>query len=362
MEKPVIKSILVENYTAKIEITSVKGANIYYTLDGTDPTSESLLYGDSFDYPLPNTVIKAIAILGDDISEISEFTCMVPCVAGSLNVLKSNVKTLIISEPLDFCHSDHDGLIESIIIGNGSINNIENFMYLEGLIYPLGLEFEKYFKNAGDFNMYYWTKGQILTYNNKLIRYDGTSWHTLQEIYSDKFNNKPTVEQGIPIGFAYFCTDKKSPESTQPGLMIYHKGNNVWIDSMNRIVDDNYPKQTKIFVSKEEVSNAINNDLFRSSHNIVTSLSNVPTDKFLVIAEIQTSINQSFSLSGNTLEAGKEIHVIIHNNTDKKLIVTIPDNLPYINCNGESILSILGNSYAEINIISIGDKLYVRTI
>lgn len=209
--------------------------------------------------------------------------------------------------------------------------------------------------DGGSFN-----NGTIITNNTtKLINYNGNAILNGNHINSGLFSNKPI---NTIIGKTYFCTDKKSPESTQPGLMIYHKGNNVWIDSMNRIVDDNYPKQTKIFVSKEEVSNAINNDLFRSSHNIVTSLSNVLTDKFLVIAEIQTAINQSFSLSGNTLEAGKEIHVIIHNNSGSKITVTIPDNLPYINCNGESILSILENSYAEINIISIGDKLYVRTI
>lgn len=205
---------------------------------------------------------------------------------------------------------------------------------------------------------------QHVLVNGEEYMYLNKKWIRKNSNYNDILNTGTFVQKPISpnIGFAYFCTDKQSPESTQPGLMIYHKGNNVWIDSMNRIVDDNYPKQTKIFVSKEEVSNAINNDLFRSSHNIVTSLSNVPTDKFLVIAEIQTAINQSFSLSGNTLEAGKEIHVIIHNNSGSKITVTIPDNLPYINCNGESILSILENSYAEINIISIGDKLYVRTI
>lgn len=142
MEKPIIKSVLIELYTAKIEITSIEGATIYYTLDGTDPSFESTLYEEAFDYPLPNTIIKAIAIFGEEISEISEYKCLFPCVAGALNDIKSDVKTLIISEPLDFCNTDHDTLIESIIIGNGSINNVENFMYLSnGLIYPLGLEF-----------------------------------------------------------------------------------------------------------------------------------------------------------------------------------------------------------------------------
>lgn len=55
------------------------------------------------------------------------------------------------------------------------------------------------------------------------------------------FINKPTVKNGIEDGFQYFCTDKLSPESSEPGLMIYHKGSDVWVDSLGRVVDDNYP-------------------------------------------------------------------------------------------------------------------------
>ena len=315
---------IIVNSNNKIEMsTNTVGASIYYTLDGSEPTSSSNLYSKAIDYP-NKKLIKVIGILeGNDNSDITEYQCYKLLTQDKINEPNKIYKII----------NDYD-------LGDKTINIPEGCT----------LKFD-----GGSFN-----NGTIITNNTtKLINYNGNAILNGNHINSGLFSNKPI---NTIIGKTYFCTDKQSPESTQPGLMIYHKGNNVWIDSMNRIVDDNYPQQTKIFVSKEEVSNAINNDLFRSSHNIVTSLSNVPTDKFLVIAEIQTAVNQSFSLSGNTLEAGKEIHVIIHNNTDSKITVTIPDNLPYINCNGESILSILKNSYGEINIISTGDKLYVRTI
>lgn len=59
-------------------------------------------------------------------------------------------------------------------------------------------------------------------------------------IKSGLFSDKPLASSGIGIGFAYFCTDKQSPESSSPGLVIFHKGNDVWVDSLGRIVNDNY--------------------------------------------------------------------------------------------------------------------------
>lgn len=50
------------------------------------------------------------------------------------------------------------------------------------------------------------------------------------------FSEKPTTNEGIFIGFAYFCTDKQTTEGQANGIMIYHKGNNVWVDALGRIV------------------------------------------------------------------------------------------------------------------------------
>ena len=53
---------------------------------------------------------------------------------------------------------------------------------------------------------------------------------------SGTFEQKPTVEQGVGIGFAYFCTNKQTEEGTTNGIMIYHKGGNVWVDALGRVV------------------------------------------------------------------------------------------------------------------------------
>ena len=38
------------------------------------------------------------------------------------------------------------------------------------------------------------------------------------------------------VGFSYFCTDKQSVEGSEPGIMLYHKGNNVWVDALGRVI------------------------------------------------------------------------------------------------------------------------------
>jgi hypothetical protein len=54
--------------------------------------------------------------------------------------------------------------------------------------------------------------------------------------YSGTFAEKPIDEQNISIGFAYFCTDKQTSEGSTNGIMIYYKGDNVWVDALGRVV------------------------------------------------------------------------------------------------------------------------------
>ena len=53
---------------------------------------------------------------------------------------------------------------------------------------------------------------------------------------SGTFEQKPTAEQGVEIGFAYFCTNKQTEEGTTNGIMIYYKGADVWVDALGRVV------------------------------------------------------------------------------------------------------------------------------
>lgn len=54
--------------------------------------------------------------------------------------------------------------------------------------------------------------------------------------YTGTFIEKPLASTGIPNGFAYFCTDKQTTEGQANGIMIYHKGSNVWVDALGRTI------------------------------------------------------------------------------------------------------------------------------
>lgn len=54
---------------------------------------------------------------------------------------------------------------------------------------------------------------------------------------SGTFSEKPSSSLNISVGFPYFCTDRSTSEGSTNGIMIYHKGNNVWVDALGRIVN-----------------------------------------------------------------------------------------------------------------------------
>lgn len=60
---------------------------------------------------------------------------------------------------------------------------------------------------------------------------------------SGTFAQKPLGSTGIPIGFQYFCTDKQTTEGASNGIMIYYKGNNVWVDALGRVVGGLIPPE-----------------------------------------------------------------------------------------------------------------------
>ena len=49
------------------------------------------------------------------------------------------------------------------------------------------------------------------------------------------FDEKPS-QYDISIGYSYFCTNKQTTEGTIDGIMIYHKGNGIWVDALGRVV------------------------------------------------------------------------------------------------------------------------------
>lgn len=79
--------------------------------------------------------------------------------------------------------------------------------------------------------------------NGEPLFFDGGNWiKSNRSIAGTKnygtFNERPNAKTNqIGMGFAYFCTDRKTSEGTTNGIVIYHKGNNVWVDALGRIVE-----------------------------------------------------------------------------------------------------------------------------
>ena len=112
------------------------------------------------------------------------------------------------------------------------------------------------------------------------------------------------------------------------------------------------------FDSKLEEFGVIEYISYLTGNNTVTSATTVPIDKRLVICNL--SSNNAFSLA-SVPEAGKEIHIIIHNTSSKSITISIPSNAPYINL-GKDALTILAGKYLEINALSDGTNVYLRSI
>ena len=91
----------------------------------------------------------------------------------------------------------------------------------------------------------------------------------------------------------------------------------------------------------------------------LTSLANIPTTHRLVTVTLSDDAN-NLSLA-NTLEAGKEIHIIIYNNNNDSsdITITLPITGGYITV-GSATVKIENAKYGEINIISDGTNMYVR--
>lgn len=235
MDKPIIKSVIQSSVMPGITMIATSGS-IYYTLDGSEPSASSLLYTQTIDYPI-NTTIKAIAISDTEQSEVAEYICTVPLYRHNWTSINGQ-KNLVVKKDLDLL-SYYETLNNEIVdLEFGKLRNIGQFMHINSFILPFGFDFDEKFPNCPvTFDRLNWQKrGQILQQNGWLKMFDGSKWHDFQQIYSGSFANKPTVEQGIPIGFAYFCTDKQTTEGATNGIMIYHKGNNVWVDALGRVV------------------------------------------------------------------------------------------------------------------------------
>lgn len=72
--------------------TTTSDAAIYYTLDASDPKTNGILYGDNQVIPInQNTVVKAIAVLGEDTSNVTTatYTLNIPVEVATIEAFKA---------------------------------------------------------------------------------------------------------------------------------------------------------------------------------------------------------------------------------------------------------------------------------
>ena len=112
------------------------------------------------------------------------------------------------------------------------------------------------------------------------------------------------------------------------------------------------------YATTASVLQATSDATFNNGHNAVSSVTGIPVSKRLVIATI--SNNGSFTLASTPAD-GREIHVIVHNTSSSDIEITMPSGSNYVKMSGDT-LTVAGSSYADINVISDGTKMYIRAL
>ena len=115
---------------------------------------------------------------------------------------------------------------------------IENGIYIYEILIDTNignLEFDKY---QISFNL-----NHLENFNNILISDiflydvdDNSQYIPDRPLYLQQgtFSKKPI---NPPISRSYFCTDRQTTEGTTNGIMIYYKGEGVWVDALGRVIE-----------------------------------------------------------------------------------------------------------------------------
>lgn len=75
----------------------------------------------------------------------------------------------------------------------------------------------------------------LRTFTNGDVKFDWelTDYMAIKDGSFGNYQSKPTNAE---IGSSYFCTDRQTSEGASNGIMIYYKGNNVWVDALGRVI------------------------------------------------------------------------------------------------------------------------------
>lgn len=127
-------------------------------------------------------------------------------------------------------------------------------------------------------------------------------------------------------------------------------------DLNNRLGE--HVENVDVHIASEERNRWDNIYNFYEGVNTATSIASVPTSKRLCIVTI--SAGGSFTLA-NIPSAGREIHIIVNNTASTDIEITMPTDSGYVKMSGDS-LTVAASGYAEINVISDGTNMYIRTL
>ena len=121
--------------------------------------------------------------------------------------------------------------------GNSTAVNV-NYKYIKPFetreeLEELGIPLSNYTYYKYDATNNY--KFKKYTFNPSINKWQNDQGITDTVNYSGTFENKPS-KGDITIGFEYFCTDKQTTEGATNGIMIYHKGGDVWVDALGRVI------------------------------------------------------------------------------------------------------------------------------
>ena len=154
------------------------------------------------------------------------------------NEFSNSLYSLVQNETLNlFAHFEKCILIGRII--NTTLNQAALDIYSKKLRDIYYTDNNNVYTNKISIN-----SGVVSYYKDNIgfVKYNGI---LLNAKKSGTFSEKPSSDTSIYKGYSYFCTDKKSSESNEAGIIIYYKGNNIWIDSLGRTVTEDYPILTK---------------------------------------------------------------------------------------------------------------------
>lgn len=142
---------------------------IYYTLNGTEPTSNSDVYTEEFDYPI-NQTVKAIGISPDgEMSDIVAYQCGIPYIWQGEKV------SFDIDHRVDLMNKSVFGVNITVhpsakVIGCSKLN------FDGAYIYPPGINYDIFFDGIYQHSKF--SEGQVL-YDSKLKKmklYNGSKW------------------------------------------------------------------------------------------------------------------------------------------------------------------------------------------